>query len=694
MIAKGNPHNDGPYLARYLAVASHGNEKAELAELRGFATKNVFDAFALGQLMAEGTQCENPFFHVQVRLPKGEQLTRDQWQKVANRIERRLGFQDQPRAIVFHQKAGQEHMHLVFSRIDASNMHAIDPGLYKRKLKETCRKLEKEMGLQIVKNERDPDEKTQPAARPEYEQSRRLETDLKAIRESIRECWEKSDNGRSFVAALDEKGFVFARGDSRDFVIVDEKGGYHALSKRIIGVTTKQAQGRLADIDKKSLPSVAEARAMQLAKHPHTEDTKAMPDDRAKLEGDERRLPFSPEEEERRQAIAQEEERKREEIGKEDERKQKAIAEEDERRQKAIVNEDQRKQEAIKEAAQKDEEQRRAEFKEQADRQVQQTIDMALQEQRFEAFRAELGRMSEQARREEEVRRRADAEGRAKELAIRDPNSRYGQALAQHYDVKNPYGSLAQSAMAEYGAFLRDRENLNRQIAQAKDPETRRALELRKRIESAEYMAITSDRIAAQSEIIVGRRNTDEAVKQRERAATFRKEAQDLRKEFRELHAGRVLDKETPKVREPQKVVEPQAQKEPEAKRETRPPLMVEERPLSKPRGAPQKLSEFIKDAPTPSKWDQPTRPPDRAMRDPARRAKYEVLVAEQQRGKALDRIGADIKANRSLSADDIRKLSPKDLQNIKEKGAERGDEHLRQIVQEHAKHRAKDRER
>ena len=52
-------------------------------------------------------------------------------------------------------------------------------------------------------------------------------------------------------------------------------------------------------------------------------------------------------------------------------------------------------------------------------------------------------------------------------------------------------------------------------------------------------MAITSNRIAIQSEIIVGRRDTDEAARQRARAAKFREEAQALRKEFRELQAER-----------------------------------------------------------------------------------------------------------------------------------------------------------
>ena len=547
MIAKGNPHNDGPYLARYLAADSKGNESAELAELRGFATDNVFDAFALGQLMAEGTRCEKPFFHVAVRLPKDEELSREQWQKVADRVERQLGFDDQPRAVIFHQKAGQEHMHLVFSRIDPNDLRAIDPGLYKRKLKEICRKLEKEMGLQQVKNDRDPDEKTQPAARPEFEQSRRLQTDLKAIREDIRDCWDRSDNGRSFVAALNEKGFVFARGDRRDFVIVDQKGGDHALAKRITSATAGEARARLSDIDKESLPSVAQAKALQRERNPHAEDKKAMSDEGAIGKEEEQ---IRTEEEKRQEAITQAEELKSLEINQQEERKTEAIA-----------DQEQQKEKAVKEAGEKDEERLRSQFKEQADRQVEQAREMELQEKQLDAYKAELSRMAEEGRREEAQRLQAEREGQAQELAIRNPNYRYGQALAQHYDVKDPYGSLARSAMGEYGAFLRDRETLDRQIAQAKDPEARRALELRKGIESAEYMAITSDRIAVQSEIIVGRRDTEEAGKYRKRAVAFRKEAHDLRVQFRELQVERAQGTDTPAARgTSQNVAEPKPQ--------------------------------------------------------------------------------------------------------------------------------------
>ncbi|MHC1730116.1 MAG: hypothetical protein AB9866_29650 [Syntrophobacteraceae bacterium] len=158
--------------------------------------------------------------------------------------------------------------------------------------------------------------------------------------------------------------------------------------------------------------------------------------------------------------------------------------------------------------------------------------------------------------------------------------------------------------MAEYGSFLRDRENLDRQISEAKVPGARKALELRKQSEGAEYMAITSDRIANQSEIIVGHRNTEEALEQRERAAGFRKEAQELRAQFRGLHAERGTDKA--EQAEPQKIAEPQPQqKEAEVKRDSESPVMVEERMPGQPRGKPQKLNDFVNTIPLPAKPEQ-----------------------------------------------------------------------------------------
>lgn len=679
MIAKGNPHNSGPYLARYLSASSKGNESAELAELRGFASDNIFDAFALGQLQAGGTHCQKPFFHVQVRTPKGEELTPEQWGHVADRIEKQLGFIDQPRAVVFHQKDGHKHMHVVWSRIDAETMHAIDPGLYKRKLKEICRKLEKEMGLQQVRNEREPGEKTQPAARPEFEQGRRLKTNVKAIREGIRDCWDVSENGAAFLDALEKKGLILAKGDKRSFVVVDEGGGYHALGKRITGATAEQTRVRLADVKPARLPTVEAAQTMQRERR---KQEKGAMSDKQEMTDEDRR----------KEAVRAEEEQRREAVQKEEDQRQEVMKEEDERRQQDMTEEETRRQEGNRE-----EEKREAAYKEQADRQVEQAQEMEAQEERLSAFRAEMARRAEGAKREEEERRQA--EGRAREGEIRDAGYRYGQALGRHYEIKDPYGSLGRAAMEEYRTFLQDRETLTRQIAKADDPKERESLELRQRIESAEYMAITSNRIATQSEIITGRSNSEEAVRQRARAAEFQKEAKELRGQFRELHAERSHGKDEHAAPEAAKQApEQKAVKEPERQPQAAAPekektssIMVQERQPGKPRGEPQKLGDFVKGLPDEKARPELPKSPAALRNDPAaRRAHYAGLMAEQQRGPALDRMGEDIKAGRPLNADDVKKLNQKDREGIKEKG----DDHLKEMIQQRQRERTHDRER
>lgn len=680
MIAKGNPHNSGPYLARYLAASSKGNESAELVELRGFASDNVFDAFALVQLQAGGTHCQKPIFHVQVRTPKGEELTREQWAHVADRIEKQLGFDGQPRAIVFHQKDGHRHMHLAWSRIDAETMHAIDPGLYKRKLKEICRKLEKEMGLQQVRNEREPDEKTQPPARPEFEQGRRLKTDVKAIREGIRECWDASANGAAFVAALEKNGLVLAKGDKRSFVIVDEMGGYHALGKRITGATAEQTRAKLADIRAAKLPTVEKAQTMQRERR--EQEKGAMADQQDMTDEDRRKQALQKDEEERRAAVEKEEEQRRQ-----------AVKEEDERREQAVAEEEARREEGNRE-----EEKRQVDYKAQADRQVEQAREMEAQEERLAAYREEIARRAEEAKREQE--RTKEAQSRRWDGDIRDSHSRYGQALAQHYDIKDPYGSLSRSAMAEYGAFLRDRERLNQQIAKADDPKEREALELRQRIESVEYMAITSNRIATQSEIITGKKDSPEAVRQRDRAAAFQKEARELRAQYRGIQEERSQGREgkaTPEAarKEPEPKPAPkEPERQPEAPRQEQAraaSIMVQERQPGKPRGVPQPLQDYVKGLPDEkARQPLPKSPAELRNNPAARRAHYAGLMVEQQRGPALDRMGEDMKAGRPLNADDVRKLSQADREKIREKG----EGQLKEMVQQRQCERTHERER
>ena len=261
MIAKGNVHAHGGKLAAYLVTGKDG-EKAELHALRGFAAADIKAAFRSVAFMAQATQCEKPFFHVQVRNPEGERLTREQWERVADRLEHANGLTGQPRAMAFHtdQKTGHEHLHLAWSRIDGDTLKAKPLPFFKLRLKEACRELEDELGLTKVRNERArPD--IRAAHRADQAQAKRLGTDDRTIRAVIRDVWEHADSGKAFAAALKDKGLILCAGDRRDFVVMDERGGTHALGKRLLGVSAAQTRTRLADLDRAAMPSVIEGRA-------------------------------------------------------------------------------------------------------------------------------------------------------------------------------------------------------------------------------------------------------------------------------------------------------------------------------------------------------------------------------------------------------------------------------------------------
>ena len=261
MISKGNTHGDGARLAAYLTTGK-ANEHAELWQLRGFGMDDITEAFRTVHVIAEATRAERPFFHVQVRNRDGETLTRPQWEDTADRIEGMLGLKDQPRAIAFHidRKTDGEHMHVAWSRIDEDTLTARPLPFFKERLKKISRELELQFALSPVANERDSEIKFAPT-RAEHEQARRLGQDVHELRNTIRECWDRSDCGRSFQGALEHEGFTLAQGDRRGFVVIDGAGGLHVLSKRILDVSAAKIRDRLSDLSDDDLPTVATARA-------------------------------------------------------------------------------------------------------------------------------------------------------------------------------------------------------------------------------------------------------------------------------------------------------------------------------------------------------------------------------------------------------------------------------------------------
>ncbi len=243
------------------------NERAEVREISGVAAENLRGALLEMEAIATGTRATKPFYHASINTRADEPLTDEQRAAAIDRLETALGLSGQSRVVVVHFKEGREHCHIVWSRIDLERMRAISDSHNYRKHEEVARDLEREFGHERVQGAHvERDGKERPARTPSHSemlQAARGAVSPGEAKAFIADLWQRTDSGQSFKAALEDKGWLLARGDRRDFVAIDPNGGTHSLARRVDGAKAKDIRERMADIDTEGLPSVAEARAQQ-----------------------------------------------------------------------------------------------------------------------------------------------------------------------------------------------------------------------------------------------------------------------------------------------------------------------------------------------------------------------------------------------------------------------------------------------
>ncbi len=257
MILKGSQRGNAAQLARHL-MNVRDNEHVELYELRGFVAEELDGALLEAEAIARGTRCKQCLFSLSLNPPANADVSVAEFEAAVEMAESRLGLEGQPRAIVFHEKEGRRHAHVVWSRIDGAEMKAVPLPFYKRRLMDVSKELylthqwEMPRGL-IDQSLRNPLNFT----RAEWQQARRVQHDPRLIKAMFQSCWERSDSAGALQNALEEHGYWLARGDRRGHVVVDFRGEVYALA-RWSGVKTKEVRARLGD--PKELPSVEEIR--------------------------------------------------------------------------------------------------------------------------------------------------------------------------------------------------------------------------------------------------------------------------------------------------------------------------------------------------------------------------------------------------------------------------------------------------
>ncbi|MEA2950912.1 MAG: hypothetical protein QOJ96_432 [Alphaproteobacteria bacterium] len=274
MILKASQRGGARQLATHL-TNDLDNDHVTVQELRGFLAGDLKGALSEVQAVAKGTRCTQFMFSLSLNPPKDAAVGIDVLMSAVDRAEETLGLKDQPRAVIIHEKNGRRHAHVVWSRIDADEMKAINMPHFKNRLTGLSKELYLENGWEL------PDgHKTNGWKNPlnftlaEWQQAKRLDLDPREIKQIFRTAWERSDNLASFRNALEEHGYYLAQGDRRGFVALGldavcaedgrtSKDGSRPRSEplsvaRWAGVKTKELNQKLGKPD--ALPGIDEVR--------------------------------------------------------------------------------------------------------------------------------------------------------------------------------------------------------------------------------------------------------------------------------------------------------------------------------------------------------------------------------------------------------------------------------------------------
>lgn len=280
MIIKGGSRGAPAQLAWHLQ-RSDTNERIEILELQSPAP-GLGEAFRDWQILVEGTRGVKGLYHANIDPAKEYVMTREQWQRAVEVLEKELGLEGQPRAVVMHEKHGRAHIHVVWARTDIDCMTLRSDSQNYLAHERASQRLELEFGHEQVPGkhakrdrEKQPEFPRAEANQAEWQQGERTGVDPATRKDQITALKQASDSGQTFKSALEDQGYILAQGDRRDFVIVDETGSVHSLGRQIRGMKAADLREFMKGIDRDTLPTADEAIAVQQKRHEEMRQAKA-----------------------------------------------------------------------------------------------------------------------------------------------------------------------------------------------------------------------------------------------------------------------------------------------------------------------------------------------------------------------------------------------------------------------------------
>ncbi|MEM8610669.1 MAG: hypothetical protein AAGF93_01530 [Cyanobacteria bacterium P01_H01_bin.105] len=230
-------------------------------------------------LAMASNRCQKDLYHIS--LSPAHPMTADDWETVWQLYEDEFGLSHLPYIEVTHTKGDNRppHRHRVYERVDIESCKAVQLSHTRIRNELVARKIEFTLGhpLTIGKHNRTVIKRLEQDGEPEMiawmqhahdcdrpaanqnhadtQMEKRTKLSTEQVKADLQVCYTQTDNGQSFRAAIAAKGYQLARGDRRDFVIVDAMGGIHSPRRRL-AVKAKELRQRWADLEQSSLAHV------------------------------------------------------------------------------------------------------------------------------------------------------------------------------------------------------------------------------------------------------------------------------------------------------------------------------------------------------------------------------------------------------------------------------------------------------
>ena len=281
MIIKSSQRSSPQELANHLTKLSE-NENIIFSDSRAILAEDVHGALDDMDDIARGSSCQQHLYHVSIN-PRCD-LNAKEWKKAWQEYEAEFRLENQPFIEVTHVKEGRLHKHRVYERIQDDGK-AVHLGFNRIRNEKISRVLEYEFGheLTLGKHNRavikklraegkgeiadwleqqQAHEQSRPVAEKNHadlQQEKRTKLSIEQVKAELQNAYQATDNGRAFEAAIAEKGYLLAKGDKRDFVIVDPVGGVHSPRRRL-GVKAKELRQRWQDLNPEQMPTVEQVK--------------------------------------------------------------------------------------------------------------------------------------------------------------------------------------------------------------------------------------------------------------------------------------------------------------------------------------------------------------------------------------------------------------------------------------------------